>query len=60
MQNSSFTLFFAEDFPEDVFKTQVTVAEVMELTVKVKSNNLLGAGNIYLEFPKKPRDELVE
>lgn len=32
---------------------QVTVAEVMELTVKTKRNNLLGEGNVYLEVPKK-------
>lgn len=60
MPNSSFSLFCAEDFPEDIFKTQVTVAEVMELTVKMKSNNLLEAGNVYSEFPKTPRDEVAE
>ena len=38
----------------------MTVAEVVELTVKMKSNNLLGAGNVYLEVPKKPRDEVAE
>lgn len=36
------------------------MVEVMELTVKMKSNNLLGECNVYLEVPKEPRDEASE